>query len=792
MFRSTFAMAAGALALLLAASGSAAETTRSGAVDPAVVGNPPLTCGDTSTDIHTYPNRGITLPTPVLPASEIHPAVDFSAADIPTLRRRARGAAADPHGLYARNWARIESDVKNGTTGGVSADDINSRKAKAYGFAYVITGDTGDLNTAVEAMKAAFTGFDTDDQYIAAQVTNYAQAYDYTAGHLSSADDAAARAAIKRGAQWLADWLSNRIPGDLNPRPHNHRSKVAEALGLWSLVFAADPDAGPWLRLSADQLNSVFQYMFTRDGVYLDGYAYYWIFQLFHALPYFYAARDIGGADPFPALRPVFEWMVRDSTPKGWLPNVEDSWIKLPWTAVVAEPYRRTGTSLSDSAPLGQVLQWRFFNSDWTATRYPEDWTGGRNQAYLWPDELAHIDERIPETRPDSSGFDFYGQGGNTTVMRSDWRYGDAGTRWLMFYGAPQSNNHDHCDVMQVLLDAENTVMLNDDGYGPARFSGRNAWKGTAQHNVITMDGAGSNDVFANTVDLDGALTGYAEKLAYYDQTQPGVAGTKWWRRGVLFPGRDYAVISDTLHSPADQTWDSYLHARGTLTRDGERATWTTPSSVFGASARLYTFTLPVGAATTVESGQDNLFGTATAPPDTETNTYLRRTQRGTDGQYLTLAVPRPLSAAAPVFTDLSAGRVLAATVGYDGNTDTTLEQPSSSPAEAGALTTDGTLAWTRESGGRLRGWQIAHGTRLGYAGTSWMTASTPLSATADLAGQRIDLQAAGAYTLDVAGVHPAATFNGTQVKAAVHDGRTTYRLIGSGRLILTPAGTTD
>ncbi|GFJ83978.1 hypothetical protein [Phytohabitans houttuyneae] len=727
-----------------------------------------LTCGDSDTELPSYPDRGITLPDVPLPERERHPRLDFTEADLPRIRERATGGAADPHRLYARNWQRILADVTSGDFDGDSADDAASRRAKANAFAYAVTGNPSYREQALSAMESAFRGFDSDDAYIAAQLTNYTQAYDYVAGDGAADELRPARAAIKRGAQWLADWINGEQPEGSNPRPHNHRSKAALALGLWSLVFAADPAARDWLALAVEQVNTVYRYMFTRDGVYLDGYAYYWTYQIFQVVPFLYAVRNIAGVDAFAPMRPVFEWMVRDSGPQGWLMNIEDSWVKTAWTAVVAGPYLSADTKLSRTAALGNVLQWRFFAQDWAATRYPESWTGASNQAYVWPDEIIHIDQDIAETAPDADGFDFYDRGGNTTVMRSDWRYGDRTTRWVMFYGAPQSNNHDHCDVMQVLLNAENTVLLNDSGYGPKRFSERSAWTPPDRHNVVTMDGAGVRDVFANPVNLNGAAADYSEKLAYYDQSVPGEPGTRSWRRGVLFAAHDYVVVADSLHSPQEQQWDSYLRARGTFERQGPLAVWTTPDNVFGDSAKLYAFTLPSGGAESTGSGWSNLFGAKKAAPDTEQTTFVHGRQRAAAAQFLSVAVPRPASAAAPVFTDQSGPGTLAASVAYDGHTDTVLKQLENTERTAGSLSTDGRLAWTRQAGPALTAWQLVDGTRLAHGGKSYVEASARLSLTADLAARLpvVDVAAGSTqeYTLRVAGTYATATFDGAGV----------------------------
>lgn len=767
------------------------DNTRSRPAGPPLGPASLLSCGDSNSGLTTYPNRGITLPNLTLPHEEVHPRLDFTESDVRTLRDRAYGKAADPHQIYGRDWRKILTDVTAGQIEGSSSDDINSRKAKAYGFAYVITGSNAFRDIAVKAMASAFRSFDSEDAYVAAQMTNYVQAYDYVAGSLDrgSSEDTAARSGIKRGAQWLADWINGKGSKGTNPRPHNHRSKVALALGLWSLVFSSDESAQEWLTLSVDQINTVYQYMFTKDGVYLDGYGYYWTYQIFQAVPFLYAARNITGVDPFPAMQPVFEWMVRDSSPQGWLMNIEDSWIKTVWTAVVAGPYLSATTRLSRAAKLGNVLQWRFFSQDWKAPRYPNDWTGASNQAYTWPDEIIHIDQSIAETAPDTDGFDFYDQGANTTVMRSDWKYNDPATRWVMFYGAPQSNNHDHCDTMQVLLNAENTVMLTDSGYGPQRFPGRAEWYPPDRHNVVTMDGAGVKDVFANTVNLDGAFAAYSEKLAYYDQTVAGTPGTKSWRRGVLFPAHDYVVIADSLHSPTSQTWESYLQARGSDEQVGGASVWTTPGNVFGASAKLYALTLPAGTQESSGVGRSNLFGAKQVAPDTEPTRYMRSRQQGADGQFLSIAVPRESSASPPAFADLSADGMLAATVSYDGHTDTMIKQLQPAARTAGGLATDGRLGWSRKNGETVRSWQIVDGTHLSLDGKPYLASTVPVSATADLTAQHpvIDINAKPdeQYTFSIAGDHPDAVFGDRVVAGVGEKGLTSFTLTGSGRLML-------
>lgn len=100
-----------------------------------------LTCGDSDSDLKSYPDRGIALPEIPLPAEERHPRLDFTESDLPAIRDRVTGKAADPHRLYARNWQKILADVTTGEFDGDHPDDTGSRRAKAYAFAFVVTGN---------------------------------------------------------------------------------------------------------------------------------------------------------------------------------------------------------------------------------------------------------------------------------------------------------------------------------------------------------------------------------------------------------------------------------------------------------------------------------------------------------------------------------------------------------------------------------------------------------------------------------------------------------------------------
>lgn len=741
-------------------------------VTPALAESPPLEPGNSKmTDPEETTWQGIEIPTQgVLPKREQHPSLLFGSDDVARLRDRAAGKADDPRGFYASRWQRIKRDADAAVDRPVSDNDNDkTRAASALAFAWTVTGEQRYRDAAVANLKAAYSHPQDDkDLYIGLQLTNYALAYDWVAGDgISGADDAAMRSAIRWGAQWLRDYLDR--PG---VRPHNHRSKAALALGLWALAASSEPEAADWLDAALDSANRVFRYQFTQDGVYREG-GYYWIFTLINLAPFMHAYRNVSGVDLFTPLRPAFEASLKISTPEGWLPNVEDGWYKNTWLVTAAGAYRNARTPLSRSGTLGQLFQWRFFDSDWETVRYDDNFTGARDQYYGWTQEFVLYDSAIAERKPDQAAATVdmnAGPRGGVTVFRNNWNRGDHTTRWAYFNGVAMSDNHDHADGLQFVIHAENSVLAYDSGYGPGRFSKRADWVGPDRHNVVTADGAAVGDPTPTRHFLNTPGFGFAEKSAAYWNDQDARA-----TRAVAFVGGDYFVVSDQLSAATEKTWAHGYRNRGALTGGDGRWTWTTAPGPWGEAASMHSLLLPRSADTnTVADGfngyGDNSYVDGDPYPDPSTDledtTALRSEQTGTQAQYLQVLVPRPVAGATPELEDLSDGGVLGARVTSGDTVDTFLTQPESALATVGDLAARATWAWSRVEGGTAHGWTMRDGTELRLGDRLLARASAPISATGDLSDQRrTSVQIAetdASYTLRLAGPagsRPVAAF---------------------------------
>ncbi|NED94313.1 hypothetical protein G1H11_03205 [Phytoactinopolyspora alkaliphila] len=778
--------------------GLAATVVTGALLGPVQAASPPLVPGESvGQDPDEEWWEGITIPTEgVLPDQEIHPSQYVDAEGVEVLRARVEGDAPDPHGHYAMAWNRLIEDADAAAEAGVvdPSDNVKTKAAKATAFAWLITREQRYLDAAVANLRAAYDTIIPTDQYVAQQMTNYALAYDWIAADIGADDDAAIRTAVKRGADWLYTYLE-----DEGVRSHNHRSKAGAALGSWALAFSADADAQAYLDRSLENMNRVFRYMFTKDGIYRDGSGYYWIFTIINSTPFMWQYRNASGVDLFPALQPAFEWQLKTVNPKGLQPPLDDGWYKVTWLNTVAAAYADTPTELSSTGTLGELFQWQFFSSDLAAARYPDDWTGARDQFYGWPEEIALYDSTIDEVAPDEgTGTIDMNEGprGGDTIFRSDWRMGDAATRWGYFGGTAMSNNHDHADGLQFLIEAENAVLARDNGYGPRRFSGRNEWKGPEHHNVVTADGAAVGDPTPTRGFLSGSVFGFAEKAAAYWNDQDASH-----TRAVAFPGSDYFVVLDRMESAEPKTWDAYWHVRGDLSGAANRRTWTTEDGPWGDAARLHALTVPSDTELRTVDDQFNPYGTGTdtgfegypdPSTDVEETTGLRLTQEGTDAQLLSVLVPSSVDGAAPRLEDLGTDDVLAARVSADDYVDTVVAPRSGSSASAGGLDVEAGLGWVRTTGGALTGFAVHDGESASWNGVSLVEASSPLTLSADVTDPtrhvieiapvdgdvQVDLAASPGRELT------GATFDGEPVAAEIVDGRVMVKVTGGGELV--------
>ncbi|MDE2771500.1 MAG: heparinase II/III family protein [Bacteroidota bacterium] len=639
--------------------------------------------------------------TPVLPAVEKHPSLYFSADFIPELRLR----KADQSSRYYFLWQRFRADALRYITKDMSLMDENDRPraAKTLAFWWIIEEDSTALQKAIEALLVAYNGVPQtgekpyDEIYRAIWLQNYAAAYDWVYDHLTSDQNTEIRLRIVEETQYLRD---NIMVGDrLAPRPHNHRSKPAWAIGTAALVLSDHDQAADWLSHALEAANTVTRYQFSADGIYREG-GHYWMYNAVNFIPFLWHYLNVSGVDLFGDYQPAFEWPIRVRTGRGQIPNIEDSYLKPAPTHMVAAAYKGVPTSLNADADFAAICQWNYEN-----TRLIEHNYTGATVDVAWEiDEYILFDSSIESVAPTVSPNQFL-EGGQV-VFRRSWEP-SSDDRYLLFHGVADADNHNHPDQLSFFLGGNDAILAPDAGYGPDGFSDdrRGSWYLKAHaHNILTADGFPpvADDLYSNPsvlnvtpfarYEIDSEFFGFAEKESGY--VRPNDVSL---RRSIAFIDQDYFVVSDLLYGSEEHTYRSYLHGRGSFNQAGHYLSWSPFGNRYGAAARLDAFILPESASLTVSTGYISLF------KDERHEQYVEAAQVGQEAAFMQLLLPARSGSSVPDLDDLSGESYVAARLVRSDSLDYFFLQARSELRELGEFATDATFAWLRNTDA---GWQ--------------------------------------------------------------------------------------
>ena len=635
--------------------------------------------------------------TPILPVSEKHPSLYFSADFVETLRAR----KDDTNSRYYVLWQRFRADARRYVTKEMSSQDENHRPraAKTLAFWWLMEEDTTALQKAIEALLVAYDGVPQtgekpyDEIYRATWLQNYAAAYDWVYEHLSLEQNTEIRHRLADETQYLRDNLM--VGQRLAPRPHNHRSKPAWAIATAALTLSDHENAADWLSHALEAANTVTRYQFSADGIYREG-GHYWMYNAVNFIPFLWQYLNVAGVDLFAAYRPAFEWPIRIRTGRGQIPNIEDSYLKPAPTHMVAAAYRGMPTALNPEADFAAICQWNYK----TSRLVSQDYTGATVDVTWEIDEYILFDSTIPSVAPTASPTQFL-EGGQV-VFRDSW---DAGPndRYLLFHGVAEADNHNHPDQLSFFVGGRDAILVPDAGYGPSGFSDdrRNSWYLTAKsHNIVTADGYPPvtdhllrapyvfNVTPPSRYEIDARFFGFAEKESGY--LRPDDVRL---RRAIGFVDQDYFVVADLVSGTQQHTYRAYLHGRGAFELNGHYASWSPFENRYGAAARLDAFVFPESADITDAIGYVSLF------KDERYERYVELTQTGQEAAFLQVLLPVEQDAAPAEVADLSTDAYVAARVTRTDTSDFYLLQTNSEFQSLDDFSTDATFAWMRIQG---------------------------------------------------------------------------------------------
>lgn len=668
--------------------------------------------------------------TPALPANEVHPSLYFTSSDIPVLRAR----KTETSSRYYTLWLRFRADALKYITKNATDLDENDRPraAKTLAFWWLVEEDEQALQKAIEMLLLAWEGVPRtgekpyDEIYRATWLQNYAAAYDWVFDRLNAEQNTEIRRRIAGEVQYLRDNLTEGAR--LAPRPHNHRSKPAWAIGTAALALSDHSHAGDWLQYALEAANSVTRYQFSFDGVYREG-GHYWMYNAVNFIPFLWHYKNVSGVNLFEDYKPAFEWPIRIRTGRGWIPNMEDSYIKPAPTHMVAAAYHGSPTDLNPNADFAALCQWNYENTH----IFNEDYTGATVDVAWEIDEYILFDDSIQPAAPTASPTQFLESG--QVVFRNQWTSGP-NDRYLLFHGVAEADNHNHPDQLSFFLGGHDAILAPDAGYGPNGFSDdrRGSWYTTAKaHNIVTADGfppfADSllhqpyvyNITPATHHYINSSFFDFAEKQSGY--LRPNDVNLF---RAVGFIGEDYFVVADLLKGNNSHTYRSYLHGRGRFDRSGHHASWEPFANRYGEAARLDAFFFPATASVTNATGYISLF------KDERYEQYVEVTQTGQNAAFLQLLLPAPENGPQPAVTDLSTDAYVAASLEKNDTVDVFLLQGDPAEQALAAFATDAAFAWSRATDDNLSHFAFRDATMF-RSGALTLTAEQPATLALDI-----------------------------------------------------------
>jgi hypothetical protein len=693
---------------------------------------------------------GFAMPTePVLPAHETHPSLWFSAVEIPALKVK---LTADE---FARTrWAAVlklaslESTPPSPPTAADKAEVIHkyygalSMAARAHALVSLLVDDpaarTAHRARTIELLLRAYDGpifqldskvqgSPVDEIYRGSWLQNYAHAYDCIQPLLDRTTDEKIRARLAREAECVYENLYDWTPMS----PHNHLSKPAWGLGSIALALSSHPHAKAWLARAIEAANKNTRYFFSGDGIYREG-SHYLMFSLTNFLPFLYHYRNVSGVDGFATFQPAFEAMVEARNSHGWLPNIEDSYIRPTPTHLAATAYRSAHTRLHSTAPLAEILTWSYATCDLTPFERERSESGLNYTGASWDyplemDELLTHDATIRATAPDCAP-DIFLAGGQS-YFRDSWTNRGDGQRYLLFHGVAIADNHNHDDQLSFILEAEGQMMCSDGGYSRGTYTGeeRAKWYNTAAaHNTLTFDGKPAVDAAPSATPpslfhlAEPGLVG-EEKEAFFGKDGKTAA----WHRAIFWIAGDYYVVADRVNATKPGKIAGYLHGgRGTLAADGAPRTWHYSADRYGRAAQLHTWLAAPGAEVAEKKGELTYI-----KGDYAEFPYLELDATAADAAWLTLLKPaRPDDHAAFAAQDLSAEKFSGLAI--DARDHRTLVAGQARPGShvtVADLETDAAFALVRrDRAGRVLAFVVLDGTSLAVAGKEIWHAETP------------------------------------------------------------------
>jgi hypothetical protein len=687
--------------------------------------------------------------TPVLPPREVPVSLWFKKEDIPALKAKREDKVGKEFWKRVKNSRFMIKELPGIIKKEDSIKDIHeyygtmSQIAAYNAFAFLMAESSDpDRETyrdvATRALKRSYDGpvyeFDprdknaVDEIYRATWNQNFAAAYDWIKADLTPAEDKMIRPRLIREAKYcsanLLYWASS---------PHNHLSKPAWGLGSLALALCGENDAATWLKTALVASNMNTRYFFSRDGLYREG-SHYFLFSALNLIPFMYHYRNVSGINTFENFQPMFEYILSVRNGKGWLPNIEDSFIRPFPTNWLSEPYQNSATKLSKNATLGQLLQWNYFNTDYTPFETIGKTSGFNYTGASWdfPLELVNFITWRPDIEaktPDLDGTKFMECG--LSIFRNTYNQPNK-QLYLLFQGVPEADNHNHSDQLSFISFAYGQMMASDSGYTRKSYGEkvRKEWYITPEaHNVVTFNGkapvdAVENKPAASTTRFNGGAFDFEEKSA------PFSGKTAELSRSIAFPGQFFFVVIDRVTGNIPGNIASYFHGgRAALENRSGSWMWSFSKDQYGPAAKMYNWIVsrePVK--TEIRQGEITYL-----KDDYKAFPYMVTSVKSSTLLSMNIMFPQSAdSRIVPCFTEFKGKDFIGAKITADNIQLTVAATEATGTIKAGDLQFKGKFCGTFSYDGKLQSIMGQQVTEIRLNGKQVMTSNQPISLVLD------------------------------------------------------------
>jgi hypothetical protein len=707
----------------------------------------------------------------VLPAREVHPSLWHNANALEQLRVRIRRQSE-----FATLWQAVRRHryLTLPVPATVNLKDGAKAIHKYYGhmtqiavynaFMVWMETDTAQrqhyLDRAMAALSRAYDGpvyqldprkrgvdKSIDEIYRGVWNQSLAAAYDFVAPLLTAQQNINIRERLIREAQYTYRNLDTWAAG-----PHNHLSKPAWGLASLALTLSDHPDAGSWFSKAMAAANRNTRYHFSRDGIYREG-AQYYLFSWLNFVPFLYHYRNVSGVDLFPSFQPSMEWSLKARNGRGWMMNLEDSFIRPIPTQMVASAYMNSRSTLNPDVPFGELLQWGFRTTDFRPFDKSEATNGFNYTGASWdyPKELYELLTYNPDIRSSAPNADpTLFMAGGQTIFRNHWLDRDGKQQYLLFHGVPHADNHDHHDQLSFTLYANGQILASDQGYSRKSYGDkiRYNWYRTAQaHNTLTWNNIPLGDFKENQPApskhaINTGFVDFEEKSApFRDYLKPSKGKAS---RAIAYIQDEYFLILDSVEAHKAGQFKLNFHAGKSTPHIGKNHTlWHYPANNYGPAAKLFTQEFSDNAKRQHHQGEGTYIKNDYGPVP-----FLQLSKTGREAQFAQLLFPVIGNQTLPTVENLSRKDILAAKITSVQGEDRFFKQLHTKSQTLGALSSDARFVWARSRQGTLQQWFAQSMTATSLGNQQLAESSQPLTLALRYHSDHIE----GSYISEAAG----------------------------------------